>query len=135
VSERNVEVVRALYAAFNDAGRTGDFASYVEKAWDPECEYQPVEEYELIRGHAALVAWNERWFEAWEESHADVEEVIGAEDGAVFSAVTLHAAGKDGMKLAQRFFHVLTVRDGRVLSMREYVDRDEALQEAGLRDA
>ena len=132
--QENVDVVRAAYGAFNQAGVSNDFASYVRKVWDPDCEYHPVEEYEPIRGHDALIQWNERWFEPWEMFHAEVEEVIDA-GGAVFSAISVRARGRESaLEVTERLFHVSTVRGDRMLRMMEYNDRAEALEAAGLRE-
>jgi len=73
MSQENVEIVRAAYGAFNQAGVSNDFASYVREVWDRDCEYHAVEEYEPICGHDALIRWTERWFEPWETFHAEVE--------------------------------------------------------------
>ena len=131
MSRENVETVRAMYAAFNRAGESNDFASYVEAVWDPDCEYVAAEEYEPIRGRDALIRWNERWFEPWEAFHAEVDEVIDAGD-AVFSAITVRARGREPLEVTQRLFHVSTVRGDRMLRMMEYTDRAEAREAAGL---
>ena len=36
------------------------------------------------------------------------------------------------MEISQRLFDVFEIRDGRVMRIREYLDRDEALEAAGL---
>jgi ketosteroid isomerase-like protein len=132
MSRENVEAVHAMYVAFNRAGESGDFASYVREVWDAECEYQPVEEYEPVRGHDALEEWHDRWFEVWVEFQAEVDDVVDAGD-AVFSAITVRARGRQpGVELTQRFFHVITVREGKLLRMTEYLDRSEALEAVGL---
>ena len=134
MSQENVEIVREAYVAFNQAGVSNDFASYVRKVWDPDCEYHAVEEYEPIRGHDALIRWNERWFEPWETFQAEVEEVIDA-GGAVFSAISVRARGRESaLEVTERLFHVSTVRGDRMLRMMEYNDRAEALEAAGLRE-
>jgi ketosteroid isomerase-like protein len=134
MSEENVEIVRSMYVAFNQAGETGNFASYVREVWDAECEYQPVEESEPVRGHDELVQWHDRWFEVWDEFRAEVDEIVDAGD-AVMSTVTVRARGRrPGMELKQRFFHVCTVRDRKLLRMTEHLDRNEAVDVAGLRE-
>jgi ketosteroid isomerase-like protein len=131
--EENVELVRSVYTAFNGLAEGGDITSYVVAHYDLGCEYEPVEEEEAIRGHDALVRWNERWFEAWDEFHVDVDELIEADEGVVFSAITVHGQGAgSGIRINQRFFHVFDLRNGKVLRTREYVERHEALEAVGL---
>jgi hypothetical protein len=61
MSQEKVELVRAVYAAFSRLAEGGDITSHVKTFYVPDCEYHPVEEEEAIRGHDALVAWNQRW--------------------------------------------------------------------------
>ncbi len=132
MSQENEDIVRAMYGGFNGLAAGGGVEAYVRERWDPACEYQPVEEIEPIRGHEALVRWNERWFEAWDECHAHVDELI-VHDDLVMAVVDVRAVGAEsGSRVAQRFFHVCECRDGRVWRMREYLERDEALEAAGL---
>jgi ketosteroid isomerase-like protein len=134
VSQENQEVMRSMYAAFSRIAEGGDVAAYVTGHYDPDCEYQPVEEIDPIHDHDALVRWNERWFEAWEQFGADVDEIIEANDVMVV-AITVHGrGGESGMEISQRVFHVSEVRNGRIVRMREYLERDQALEAAGLRE-
>jgi ketosteroid isomerase-like protein len=133
MSQEDVDVLRSLYAAFRGLAEGGDVASYVIAHYDPGCEYQPVEEQETIRGRDALVRWNERWFEAWDEFHVDVDEFIEAGDGVVVTAFTAYGHGAEsGMYVNQRLFHVCDLRNGKVFRVREYLERDAALEAAGL---
>ena len=129
---QDADVVRAMYAAFSQLADGGDIEKYVATHFTPACEYFPVEELEPIRGHDALASWNRRWLEAWDVFKAHVQE-LRESDGAVVAHVQVEGrGGASGMSLAQPFFHVIEVRDGRIASMREYMERDEALRVAGL---
>jgi ketosteroid isomerase-like protein len=132
MSQENVDFVRSLYAAVSRLAE-GDSASYVIAHYEPDCEYQPVEEEEAIRGHDAMVRYAERVVEAWDEFRVDDDELIEAGNGVVFTAVTVHGHGvASGIKVNQRFFHVFDFRNGKVLRQREYLEREEALKAAGL---
>ena len=128
MSRPPAETVRSMYAGFSELAGGADIAAYVRSHWDPECEYEPVEEIEAIRGHEALIAWNERWFEVMDEVRAEVDEL--AEQGDfLFAQITLRArGGTSGITVEQLIFHVFELRDGRILRMREYLDRDLALE-------
>jgi ketosteroid isomerase-like protein len=134
VSQENIEAVHSMYAAFSDLARSGDCASYVAAYWDPDGEYQPVEEMGTIRGHDALVSWISRWLEAWDEFEDEIEELTDAR-GPVIAAVRVNGRGREsGMEISQRLFHVIELRDGKVLRLREYLDRRQALEAAGIRE-
>jgi ketosteroid isomerase-like protein len=133
MSQENVELVRAVYAAFSGLAEGGDITWYVKTFYAPDCEYYPVEEEEAVQGHDALVAWNQRWFEAWDGFQVDVDELIEAREGVIFTALTVHGHGAgSGVQVDQRFSHVFELRDGRVWRVREYTERAEALEAAGL---
>jgi ketosteroid isomerase-like protein len=82
-----------------------------------------------IRGREALIAYFERWLEAWDEFHREIEaiEVAPAED-RVFIAMRYAGKGKgSGVEVDGRFFIVASLRDGRIHRGREYADRAPAL--------
>src|SRR4051794_37924650 len=115
MSQENVEAVRSMYAAFSRIAQGGDLPSYVAAHYDPDCEYEPTEEEDTIRGYEALIRWNERWFEVWDEFRAEIDEIIET-DEAVVTGITLHGRGrKSGMEIEQRIFHVCELRDKRIL--------------------
>ena len=127
--------MRAMYRAFNALARGGDIAAYVWEMWDPDCEYEPVEELEPVRGPEALVRWNERWFEVWDEVQVEVDELVPHGD-AVLAGITLRGvASESSIEVSQRFFHVCECRNGKVLRMHEYLERSEALEAVGLSES
>jgi len=134
VSEENVAAVRSMYAAFSELAGGGDCGAYIAAHWDPDGEYRAVEERGTIRGHDALVQWTSRWMEAWEHFSDEIEEVIDV-GGPVVAAITVKGRGREsGMDISQRLFHVIEMRDGKVLRLWEYLDRDEALEAARRRE-
>jgi ketosteroid isomerase-like protein len=55
--------------------------------------------------------------------------------GSVLAVFTIVARGKgSGMEITQRGFVVCDFRDGKVVRVREYLMRAEALKAAGLRE-
>ena len=132
MSQENVEIVRGMYRAFSALARGGDVEAYVREAWDPDCEYEPVEELERVRGHEAMVRWNERWFEVWDEVQVEVDELIPHGD-MVLASINLRGIGSgSSIEVSQRIFHICEFRQGKVLRMREYLERNEALEAVGL---
>ena len=123
-------MLRSLYEAFAELARGQDVRAYVHAFYDADCEYYPVEEADVIRGRDALIHWNRRWFEIWTELDVSIDEIVSIGD-VVLAAVTVRArGGESGLEVSQRIFHVFEMRDGKVLRMREYVDRAEALEAA-----
>jgi ketosteroid isomerase-like protein len=134
MSQEDVEAVRSMYAGFSGLAHGGEIASFVAEHWDPECEYKPVEETVTIRGHDALIRWTERWLEVWDEYRDEIDEIIDA-DGIVVAAIRVHGRGRESrLEISQRLFHVMELRDRRILRMREYLNRYQALEAAGLEE-
>jgi ketosteroid isomerase-like protein len=127
MSRENVEVVRRGYEAYD----RGDIEA-VLATFDPEIEWKQVEQPSAVHGHqGVLKAWDE-WSEPFQEDlHASVEELIDAGDHVI--AVVRHrgTGRQSGVQLDLWTYLVYTLRDGKVVRMIEYLERDEALRAAG----
>ena len=135
MSQENVEMVRRGFDAFNRVGASGDLTALPQvqrEFFDPAIEYTPVVEGMRICGHEDLLDYWERWFEPWSEIRWDIEEVIDAGE-QVLAVFMIVGRGKgSGIELTQRGFMVCGVRDGKVVRVREYLVRAEALEAVGL---
>jgi ketosteroid isomerase-like protein len=130
MSEADLGLVRSMYAGFSELAGGADVASYVSAHYTDEIEYLPVDEGAAVRGQQALIKWNERWFEPWEEFRAEVEELREL-DGTILARVRVSGrGGESGMEVGQRIFHLIELRDGRIARMREFTDEAEAVKAA-----
>jgi ketosteroid isomerase-like protein len=132
MSEKNVEVVRRVYEGVNarlEAPR---------EQFDPDYEFDNTELWPDIAGvlgfDRAQEAMREYW-ETFEAYHVEIEEVIYADEGRVVNVV------RDGGRMRgtdaevwNRFFHVWTFRDGKIVRLSIHTDRNRALDVAGLRE-
>jgi ketosteroid isomerase-like protein len=128
MSQENVDVVRRHFAAFEHGGLDA-----VATFWHPDIEWRPVEgaadDAGLMRGHDALRRYYQDWMDTLDQLHADVEEVIFDADERV--AVVVHNSGRgraSGVLAEGRYYVACTVRDGRIVSGREYETRAQALE-------
>jgi ketosteroid isomerase-like protein len=134
MSQENVEVVRRQFEAFEQ----GDLDAVAE-FWHPEIDWRAVEggvdDVGIIRGRDGLRRYYEDWIEVFDELHAEVEAVIFEAEDRV--AVVVHNSGRgrsSGVRTEGRYYVVCKVRDGQIVSGREYETREEALEAAGLRE-
>jgi uncharacterized protein len=129
--ETNVEVVRAIYDAFN----RGDPGAILELA-DPGIS---VEDHAVIdgaayEGHDGVLSFLAFQAEAFEANHVELDELIDAGDPLV-AIIRLRGEGPlTGIPLEGRFAHVWQIADGVVHSLRVYATREDAIDAAGLRD-
>jgi ketosteroid isomerase-like protein len=124
MSEKNVETVRRVYEGVNarlEAPR---------ELFDPDYEFDNTElrpdVVEVLGFEAAQEAMREYW-ETFEAYHVEIEEVIYADEGRVVDIV------RDGGQMRgtdaevwNRFFHVWTLRDGRIVRLSIHTDRNQS---------
>ena len=87
---------------------------------------------QAYRGAAGVRAALDTWFETWEWMRVEIEDILEAGDH-VF--VTLHQRAKGRHSEAEvetRSFNVYTFREGKVLGIRLFLERDSALAAAGI---
>ena len=105
----------------------------VARFWDRDIEWRAVvgaaDDVGLIRGHDALRRYYEDWVETLDGLRAHVEEILFAEEDRV--AVVVHHSGRgraSGVPVEGRYYAVCVVKDGRIVSGREYATPQEALE-------
>ena len=135
MSEENLEIVRQVYeaAARRDTAR-------ILTLYDPEVELDAsalgVEGRggDIFRGHEGLRSLFGEWHESWGEIEYDYEELIDAGD-QVISVATRHARGRaSGVEVEQRFALLWTIREGKVIRVVWFLDRNEALKSTEWRE-
>lgn len=132
MSQENVKVVRSAFEALNRGG-FDDALAYV----DPEVEFEPpdeaLEQPSSYRGHDAL---RERWrtlMEPFEGLRLEPVEFIDVDDETVITVFRIGVRGKASeVPVEAEPAYVLAIRNGKITRMRAYLQRDQALQAAGL---
>jgi ketosteroid isomerase-like protein len=131
MSQENVEIVRELFASWE----RGDFSS---SDWaHPEIEFLAhagPDEAEH-RGVVALGRAWQNWLGAWEDFKVTPREFIDRGDD-VLALVEFGGRGRaSGVSVeAMAGGCLLSFRNGRVIRLVTFTDRDEALEAAGLRE-
>jgi ketosteroid isomerase-like protein len=131
MSQENVEVVRRQFQACRD-GRLDEAAKY----WHPDIEWRAIEgaadDVGIIRGEGRLRRYYQDWIDTMDAMEAHVEEVLFHGDERVAAVVRNSGRGRaSGVLTAGRYYVACTVRDGRIVSGREYETREQALEAVG----
>ena|SRR5437588_12693694 len=130
----NLDLVRSIYAAWE----RGKFGA-VEWA-DPEIEWVMTggPAPGSSTGLAGMAGGWRDFLSAWEWYHVEVDEYRELDDGRVLVLIRCSARGKtSGLDIAQirtesaTLFHV---RDGKVVRLLVYMDRDRAFADLGLKE-
>ena len=132
MSRENVEIVRGAQEAF----LAGDVEGALE-ALDPEIEWHAtiggIDEGQIARGRDEVVQAFADYFEVWERIEMSAERYIdaGPEDVVVFHHEVAKGRGS-GVVVETDSATIQTVRGGKVVRVRSYLDRRQALEAAGL---
>jgi ketosteroid isomerase-like protein len=133
MSQENIEIVRRSASAL----AAGDWQDVFE-SWDPQIEWHFEREAVisgLHRGRDQVRAALSSFMTEWEDFAVEIEDLIPADDERVVMVVHVTGRGRgSGVPLDFREANIFTVRGGRIVSVREYFDREEALEAAGLRE-
>jgi ketosteroid isomerase-like protein len=131
MSEENVQVVTASWAAYARGDYEASLGAYAENTvWD-DTQYRP--DGAVHRGHRALVDVVRTWRGAWNRYEIEAEDVLDAGGDRV--AVVLRETGEGkggGIELTNRWGVVMTLRDGKIVHTVVYRTPEEALEAAGL---
>jgi ketosteroid isomerase-like protein len=128
VPEENIRIVRDCLQAYADGGLDA-MAEY----WAEDVSWRAIEgapdDVGVMHGPERLRRYFQEWVDMFEGITNVPEELIDIGDDRVLAVQ--RAAGRaklSGAETEIRFAVVYTVRDGKIVSGREYFDRGEALK-------
>lgn len=132
MSQENVDFVVEYLRSFGDGG-----VDAVVEFWDPEINYRAAEgaidDVGEMNGRAAVRRYVQDWVDMFDVLAVGAEEIVDAGDGRVVADLCMTGRAKgSGIATEIRFSVVYTLRDGRIVRAREYMDRDQALEAVGL---
>jgi uncharacterized protein len=124
------DIVSRQFAAFGSGG-----LDEAAKFWHPEIDWRAVEgaadDVGVIKGHEGLRRYYQDWIDTFDQLSAEVEEVL-VETGER-TAVVVHNFGVgrgSGVPTEGHYYVACTVRDGLIVSGREYPTREQAVDAA-----
>jgi ketosteroid isomerase-like protein len=129
MSEENLETIQRI---FDEVSVRHDVP---RDLYDPDFEADLTEFAGggLLRGLDAMLELMRPYWEAFEDFRYEIEEVIHTDETQVIAAV------RDGGRMKgsdaevwTRFFDVVTFRNGKVLRISAHLDKEQALEAAGL---
>jgi ketosteroid isomerase-like protein len=132
MSQENVEIVRR----FGELWERLDWDGMDDALIDPGVEQHGtvggVEEGGVSRGVDAIRRDYERNEETWDEHWIEIQELIDAGDRVVVFHREFQRGKSSGIELAVDAAVIVDVRDGRIVRFQGYMDRNAALEAAGL---
>jgi ketosteroid isomerase-like protein len=137
MSQENVEIVRRLLKAFADGGL--DALDAMAEFWDPHINWRAAEgaidDVGEMHGWEAVRRHIQDWIDMFDDLTVVAEELVDAGDDRVVAVQrTTGRAKVSGIETEIRFSVVYTLRDGKIVQVREYMDKEQALEAVGLRE-
>ena len=128
MSEENVEVVTRAFEAYV----SGDTEAALS-AFDPAATFIfPRPGLGVFQGRKGVVEAMTKWTGTFEEWRLEVEEIRDARD-CVFLVTRENGRGKgSGVEVEQSAYHVITLRNRKMIHWQGFSDRQHALEAAGL---
>jgi ketosteroid isomerase-like protein len=137
VSERNVEVVKGIYDAINQAYATGDYSEPIERFCHPDVVLKTsgmFPESGDDEGYEGLREFAENQAEAFETMFVQTADFTDVGDQVITPPRSGGIARHTGIEATFSVVHVWTLRDCRVSRLDVYRSREEALKAVGLEE-
>ena len=133
MSKENVEAFKRGL----EAGNRGDIDALLDEL-HPEIEWHSARhvlmggQETVFRGHAGVRRMIGDLYETFSEVRIEMSEFRDLGDGLVAIGRTCNRGKVSGVETETPLVLVTKIRDGKTISIRAYLDRDEAFEAAGL---
>ena len=133
MAHENLEVVRDSWSAFVDGGLDA-----LSEFWDPEIDWRAIEgapdDVGEMRGREAVRRYLQEWVDMFQGLTVVADELLELADHRVLAVIRVSGRAKlSGIETEIRLAVVYSLRDGKIVRGREYIDRERALEAVGLR--
>jgi ketosteroid isomerase-like protein len=133
MSQENVEIVRAAFAAFGEGDMEG-----VLRLCDENIEItQPAELLGAPRdqhGHAGVLEAFAIWPDLWEDYSVEIVRLAAIGDRVIATTIN-RGRGKDsGVPVEMPFTFLFSVRAGKIVQWRLFMREEQALEAVGLEE-
>ena len=116
----------------------GDFEAALGNFYDPDVEWHGaaggLDEGRVARGLAEVVEGFRDYYDTWERLELKPEEIIDTGDELIVFVHEVARGRKSGVVVETDTAAINTLHEGRVIQVRNYLDRSEALRAAGVRE-
>ncbi len=121
---------RSMLGLFNDQG----IDRFAERYWDPEIVWTEPDDFPdsgVRRGREACLRRMHERFEFLGNVRLDVVDAWGDDEGMLIEVVVHSRGPTSGARTERREFFLVEFSHGRIVTFREFLDRDQALEAFG----
>jgi ketosteroid isomerase-like protein len=87
---------------------------------------------QIYHGHDGVQQALDSWFESWEWMRVEILEVLETDDRVLVTAHQRAVGKSSAIEVEIRSFNVYTFRDGKVIRIELFTEREPAFEAAGL---
>jgi ketosteroid isomerase-like protein len=129
MSEENVEIVRRSA----EAVEAGDYEAALAP-YHPEVVFDATlrPEGRVFHGRDGVVEAMREWIGTWEDWRIETTDYLDAGDKVVSIGRESGRGKGSGLVIDHQVFVVFTLRDGQIVRWKGFLDKDQALTDAGL---
>jgi len=131
MSEENAEILRRGFESFNRTGELDLELFATDAVWDNS---QGIIDPGVYRGREGIGEYVVALGEIWNSQRVEPEELIPVDDDRVIIPQKIISTGRDGIEVVARTTSIFTLRDGKVVHIKTFQTKDEALEAGGLSD-
>ena len=129
MSEEDLEIVRRSFTAWNEGDVDALRRLYAE---DVVVKPAITELGRPLEGDDPIGRWTTTMRETWAEVHWEIDRIFEVGDVVVCFYNGMAVGRGSGVQLERELTALFRVRDGKIASESIYLDREEALEAAGL---
>jgi ketosteroid isomerase-like protein len=130
-TDQNVRVIREMFAAFGRGDYEDALAAFDD---DVEGDFTHMPDGRMVRGRDGIRAEVARWRGVWTRFETEYEGIAGTGDKVVIFVRQTGTGKSSGAPMEMRYGQVFTLREGAIVAMKTYLDRDQALRDAGVEE-
>jgi ketosteroid isomerase-like protein len=129
MSRENVELVRRGYEYFSRTGETDESIYSPDLEWHGAADDPGLETFHGVEGLKQLI---QQVRESLDDFRTEPFEFLDAGDRVVAGLLHTGRGRESGAEVEMREWNVFVVKEGKIVAVHEYRDREEALRVAGL---
>jgi ketosteroid isomerase-like protein len=121
----NLEIVREMLADYIRGNYEAAVPAFAQ-------DVEVVTSLERFHGHTGVVEEAQRWEEMWLDYRFEVKDLIAAGDKVVLLYYQVGKSKESGVEVEERAGWVYTLREGKIVRVEMFQDRETALLAAGV---
>ncbi len=126
----NVQIIESMWVAWHGDDMTAWFEFFESSAVWKTREDEP--DAGVYEGHGGIARLMDFWADNFDDLSVEPEEFVDAGESVVVSSVVRGRGKASGAPVELHYAFVWTLRDGKIVAVREYQRKEDALEALGV---